>query len=87
LRIVLTVISSLFLFTGCISFGDKDPANIDWAYPDKPNTEKVDFEKVLDGYFLNKEEMEKLTKNVEELKAYSLKLEKLIERMKEHYEK
>jgi hypothetical protein len=88
LKIVLTTIFSLSLISisGCITLGDR-PEDIEWEYPPKPVTEKLDLKRVDGGYFLSRKESEKLANNLEAQRAYTKKLEALIKKMEEHYEK
>jgi outer membrane murein-binding lipoprotein Lpp len=82
LLIVLTICFSLCCVCGCITTGKGE-----FPLPQKPQTQKVNFEQVDNGYFLTNEEAKKLADNVDELKAYIEKLELLVDAMNKHYGK
>jgi hypothetical protein len=88
LKIVLITFFSLFLLplTGCITFGDK-PNKVEWNYPEKPVTKKIEFKKIEGGFLITEKDAKQLADNVDELKAYNKKLEALVKKMEKHYGK
>ena len=77
------------LMSGCSIFRGAS-GNV-WPVPSKPSSEKVDIVSVSnaiispDGYYLSRQSASNLTHNVEELKAYTEKLDALIDRIIKYY--
>ena len=86
LKIVLIICFS-FIFFGCRTQNIRSSMyNEVWVLPEKPQLSKVDgFTPVNGGFFIDKENANKLVDNVDEMKAYIEKLELLISKMKEYY--
>ena len=91
LKSALTICSNVCLFiflllcSGCLTiFGPSTKE--EWPLPDKPSFKQVHYETVENGILLSEKDASILVDNIDELKAYVLKLEALIEEMKKYYE-
>ena len=84
--ICLTI--SILLLTSCALL---NLAREEWLMPSKPETSPINFTHIStvsdrqSGFYISPEDAKDLAGNVEELKAYSKKLEILIEEMKDYY--
>ena len=72
---IVSIICFSLLLCSCqtLDHGNKFPL------PEKPYTEKVEFQEVEGGYFISEEDGRKLANNIDELKAYVEKLEILVD--------
>ena len=55
-----------------------------WPRPEKPTTEKINFVRSNDGFWISEEDAVKLANNIDELKAYAEKYEVLVDEMEKH---
>ena len=69
--------------TGCLT--SREPS-FEWPRPAQPTLVPVDMEEVEGGFFISYTQATNLANNVDELKAYTEKLELLVEEMQEYYE-
>jgi hypothetical protein len=76
----------LSLIAACIVGCRTPTAQITWPMPPKPTVYPVKFEPRDNGLYLNEESSKNLLKNVNEMDAYTEKLEALIESMKSYYD-
>lgn len=76
--------STLLLCSGCTTIAP-DKGKMVWVDPPKPETTHIEFVETDNGFSLTTEEATKLTNNTDELKAYTRKLEILIDAMKAYY--
>ena len=87
LKTVLIICFSL-LVVGCSTFKG---GNEKWPLPEKPKTlsvQVIPLEELnvdIEGFYMEREDAENLATNVEELKAYTKKMEILIKKMKKYY--
>lgn len=70
------------LLTGCATIKKQGG----WPLPPQPVTKPVKFSKCIGGYFISTQSATNLASNVEELKAYSAKMEVLVDEMIRFYE-
>jgi len=89
LKNALIICFSFALTAGCIGSRpiQKDTVSAKiWPIPEKPIIVQInEFKKVENGFFINEEDAVNLVNNVDELKAYILKLEETISKMREYY--
>ena len=72
---------------GCSTFRNKN----EWPSPTKPLIKKVEIIPIkdanieADGFYMDREDANDLADNVDEIKAYTKKLELLVKSMKKYY--
>lgn len=77
---------TLILATGCSHIRPNLVSGKNWPLPQAPIIAPVDgVEHVDGGFYIDTINAVNLANNIDELKAYAKKLEKLIEKMKEYY--
>jgi len=87
----ILLLSLLFLVTGCWHTNTGEiifPSNYvakAWIVPEKPEKYPVEFKKLDNGTYIDKQSTINLLKNIEEMKAYEEKLIVLIDEMKKYY--
>jgi hypothetical protein len=79
--IAIFVVSTIIL-NGCRT---TNPPNIGWIEPSQPKKYPVTFVPMNGGLWMDKTSSENLLKNVEEMDAYTEKMEALVEHMREYY--
>jgi PBP1b-binding outer membrane lipoprotein LpoB len=87
LKIVSIVLLSSLFFTGCSTLSPKE----EWLTPPYPQMKDVKFvlsdevKNPTDGFYIDSKSAVNLANNIDELKAYSKKLEVLVAEMKKYY--
>lgn len=81
---IASIIASSLLISGCMNL--RGNTSQEWPLPEHPKKYPVTFVKMNDGLFLSEKDSRNLMLNIDELDAYVLKLEKLVEAMKKNYD-
>lgn len=75
----------LLIMLCLVSCRTTQPIQAEWKAPSKPIVYPVEFVHKDDGLFINSNSCVNLWKNIEEMDAYTEKLEALVDEMKKYY--